>query len=191
MALDMLTRRRFVKGATVTGGGLAMGGPLSALTARTAEAKRADRAAGYGPLSPTPEEDSGRAYLALGSFGTVGAGLGLVFARRPAFGSLDAPVPGPVARGASVTVSGWALASEDLANVIVELDGTPVATVPLSTARPDVCTVYPGYPGCPAVGFSGSVSLAGVNPACAHVMKVVAVTSAGVRTVLGERLVQP
>jgi secreted PhoX family phosphatase len=65
MTLDALSRRRFIQGATAAGGGLAMGGPLSALTAQTAGAKQARRAPGYGPLSPTPEKDSGRAYLAL------------------------------------------------------------------------------------------------------------------------------
>jgi hypothetical protein len=40
------------------------------------------------------------------------------------------------------------------------------------------------------VGFSGNVSLAGLD-ACEHSLKLVAVTPSGVRTVLGERLVQP
>jgi secreted PhoX family phosphatase len=42
-----------------------MGGPLAALTARTAHAKTAKRVAGYGPLRPTPELDTGRPYLHL------------------------------------------------------------------------------------------------------------------------------
>lgn len=66
MALDTpLSRRRFVQGAAATGGGLALGGPLAALTAGTAQAAQAPRAVGYGPLYPTPEEDSGREFLAL------------------------------------------------------------------------------------------------------------------------------
>ncbi len=63
MATD-LTRRHFVKGSAALGAGLVLGGPLSALAARSAEG--ADRRAfGYGPLRPTPEADSGQAYLAL------------------------------------------------------------------------------------------------------------------------------
>ena len=84
---------------------------------------------------------------------------------------------------------GWALSPTGQASVTVELDGQPVATLPVDRPRPDVCQIYPAYTDCPAVGFSGTVSLAGLD-ACAHVLSVVATTPAGVRTVLGERLVQ-
>jgi uncharacterized protein len=63
MAVDV-TRRRFTQGSIAVGGGLALAGPISALTARAAEG-RSRRSAGYGPLQPTPEEDSGVAYIAL------------------------------------------------------------------------------------------------------------------------------
>jgi hypothetical protein len=131
----------------------------------------------------------GRAYLALGSFNTIASTLGSVLTQRPAFGFVDSPAAGAIARGTSISVAGWALAPADLASVVVELDGQQVATLPVNAPRADVCAVYPGYAGCPLVGFSGSVALAGLD-ACAHLMKVVAVTGAGVRTVLGERLVQ-
>jgi hypothetical protein len=132
----------------------------------------------------------GRSYLALGSFSTISSTLASVFSRRPAFGWVDAPAPGAaVTRGSTVSVAGWALAPEDLATVTVELDGTQVATLPVNGSRPDVCAVYPDYAGCPQVGFTGSVSLAGLD-ACVHVLRVVATTTSGVRTVLGERLVQ-
>ena len=65
MGLDALDRRRFIQGATAAGGGLAMTGPLSALSAATAEARKPQRATGYGQLYPTPDEDTGRRYLAL------------------------------------------------------------------------------------------------------------------------------
>ena len=64
MALEDLTRRRFVQGSAAVGGGIALGGPLAALAAQTAEGK-VRRSPGYGPLSDTPEEDSGIAYLQL------------------------------------------------------------------------------------------------------------------------------
>jgi uncharacterized protein len=63
MAVDV-TRRRFTQGSIAVGGGLALAGPISALTARAAEG-RARRSPGYGPIQPTPEEDSGVAYIAL------------------------------------------------------------------------------------------------------------------------------
>lgn len=64
MAIDV-TRRHFLHRSAVVGGGLAIAGPLSALAAQTAEARRRPGAAGYGELSPTPEADSGIEYLAL------------------------------------------------------------------------------------------------------------------------------
>src|SRR5688500_15372883 len=63
MAVDV-TRRRFTQGSIAVGGGLALAGPISALTARAAEG-RSRQSPGYGPIQPTPEEDSGVAYIAL------------------------------------------------------------------------------------------------------------------------------
>jgi uncharacterized protein len=64
MAVEDLTRRRFVQGSAAVGGGIALGGPLSALAAQAAEG-RVKRVAGYGPLRDTPEEDTGEVYLQL------------------------------------------------------------------------------------------------------------------------------
>jgi secreted PhoX family phosphatase len=63
MAVDV-TRRRFVQGSAAVGGGLVLAGPLSALAAQTAQGRRPS-AAGYGPLRPAPELDTGITYLAL------------------------------------------------------------------------------------------------------------------------------
>jgi secreted PhoX family phosphatase len=59
-----VTRRRFTQGSIAVGGGLALGGPISALAARSAEG-RPRRSPGYGPIEPTPDEDSGVEYIAL------------------------------------------------------------------------------------------------------------------------------
>ncbi len=64
MAIDV-SRRTFVKGSAAAGAGIALGGPISAFAARTQQDGRRHRARGYGPLQPTPEADSGVAYLAL------------------------------------------------------------------------------------------------------------------------------
>ena len=64
MAVEDLTRRRFVQGSAALGGGIALGGPISALAAHTAEG-RVKRTVGYGPLRDTPEQDSGEVYLQL------------------------------------------------------------------------------------------------------------------------------
>ena len=59
-----LTRRRFLRGSAAVGGGVAIGGPLSALAARTAQGAPR-RAVGYGPLAPRAPEGGGEAYLEL------------------------------------------------------------------------------------------------------------------------------
>jgi secreted PhoX family phosphatase len=64
MAVD-LTRRKFVAGSAVAGGGLALGGPISALAQSTTEGRRPGRAFGYGDLQETPEIDSGKVFLKL------------------------------------------------------------------------------------------------------------------------------
>jgi uncharacterized protein len=64
MAVEDLTRRRFVQGSAAVGGGIALGGPLSALAAQAAHG-RVQRTVGYGPIGPTPEQDTGDVYLEL------------------------------------------------------------------------------------------------------------------------------
>jgi uncharacterized protein len=64
MAVEDLTRRRFVQGSAAVGGGIALGGPIAALAARSAEGT-VRRTVGYGALRPTPEADSGEAFLEL------------------------------------------------------------------------------------------------------------------------------
>lgn len=64
MAVEDLTRRRFVQGSAAVGGGIALAGPLSALAAQAAEG-HVTRAVGYGPLRDAPGEDSGEVYLQL------------------------------------------------------------------------------------------------------------------------------
>ena len=64
MSVD-LTRRTFVQGSAAVGGGLALGGPLSALSAETAQAQSRRRAVGYGQLQPTREQATGLEFLEL------------------------------------------------------------------------------------------------------------------------------
>lgn len=62
---SQLSRKRFLQGSAAVGGGLAIGGPLSALAARRAEGRPPQRDPGYGPLRPTGEKDTGVEFLAL------------------------------------------------------------------------------------------------------------------------------
>lgn len=131
----------------------------------------------------------GRAYLALGSFDTVRSLMDLVSRQRAPFGAVDAPASSSTASGGRFHVSGWALDNTALASVTVRVDGSEVATLPRSSARPDVCAVYPNYAGCPAtVGFDGDVTLP-TRDGCAHLVEVVARDAEGNSTVLGRRVV--
>ena len=59
-----ITRKRFIEGTAAIGGGLAIGGPLGALGAQSALGAPPE-SPGYGPLYPTPEQDSGAVLLNL------------------------------------------------------------------------------------------------------------------------------
>ena len=88
--------------------------------------------------------------------------------------------------GQSLTVAGWVLDTQAVASVTVSVDGSTVASLPVNKSRPDVCAVYPAYGGCPAVGFSGPVSTAGLGP-CPQLLRVTATDADGNTTTLGER----
>jgi secreted PhoX family phosphatase len=64
MAVEDLTRRRFVQGSAAVGGGIALGGPIAALGSQVASG-RVRRAVGYSELRDVREEDSGDVYLQL------------------------------------------------------------------------------------------------------------------------------
>ena len=75
---------------------------------------------------------------------------------------IDSPSPGATVSG-TVTVSGWAIdnvttVGTDISSVQVQVDGVTVGTATYGTSRPDVCTAYPGRPGCPNVGFTYSLN---------------------------------
>jgi hypothetical protein len=130
----------------------------------------------------------GLSYLALGGFSTVKAELTAALAKRPPFGVLDLPAGTDVSYtpGQALTVAGWVLDSTSIASVTVTIDGATAATLTVDKQRADVCAVYPGYAGCPNVGFSGSVPTQGLGP-CPHLLRVTAKDADGNSTVLGER----
>lgn len=130
----------------------------------------------------------GLSYLALGGYGTVKAELQAALKKRPPFGSLDAPAGSTVSYtpGKPVATHGWALDTAAVQSVTATIDGKLVATYAPTAARPDVCEVYPGYAGCPKVGFSGTIPTAGLS-ACPHLLRVSAKDTDGNVTVLGER----
>src|SRR5688500_13394311 len=64
MAVD-LNRRTFVAGSAALGTSYALGGPISAYAAQTAQGKSRPKIVGYGPLKPAREDDSGQVFLEL------------------------------------------------------------------------------------------------------------------------------
>ncbi len=135
----------------------------------------------------------GVSYLALGSFDTVKAELESALGHRAPFGSLDEPLGGAAytyPAGTPIPVRGWALDNTTSTEIRVEIDGSPVATLPVDEVRADVCTVYPGYPACPTAGFDGSVPTASLNE-CAHLLRVVAVDPDGNERRIAERVIVP
>ena len=130
----------------------------------------------------------GISYLLLGSYKTIGGEAAQVVARRPPFGSLDPPSQRTIryVPGKPVSLHGWALDSGPIKTIQARIDGRSVATLKRNQKRTDVCAVYPAYPGCPVVGFAGSVPTNGLS-ACPHHLQVVAVDVDGNTSVLGER----
>ena len=63
MAIDV-SRRGFVGGSAALAGGVALGGPMSALAQQSGTGQRS-RSYGYGQLEPTPDVDTGTVYLDL------------------------------------------------------------------------------------------------------------------------------
>lgn len=130
----------------------------------------------------------GISYMALGNFSTVKSELQSVLNKRPPFGSLDTPASlvTTVSAGKALPLSGWVLDTAAIKTVKVSIDGKVVATLPVGKKRDDVCAVYPAYSGCPAVGFSGTLSTAGLGP-CPRLLAVAAADAHGNVTVLGQR----
>jgi hypothetical protein len=129
-----------------------------------------------------------RAYLILGSFDTVRGEAGWLDAHLAPFGVLDAPAADAVVPGA-VTVRGWALDNRGVTRVEALLDGVSRGTLAYGSARPDVCKVWPGYAGCDAVGFQGTLDLSGETP-CAHLLELRATDDDGNARVIARRRVQ-
>ncbi len=110
-----------------------------------------------------------RSYLILGSLATVSSEAQWLDANLAPFGSLDGPAEDETVSG-QVSVHGWALDNKGVTSVELVIDG--VTTVPLSygASRPDVCAVWPEYPGCSQVGFVGTFDTAGLSP-CPHLLE--------------------
>jgi hypothetical protein len=123
------------------------------------------------------------AVSATDSDGTPDVGTATVtitVANRPPSVYIDSPSSGMVVSG-MVPVSGWALDNSmatgtAINNVQVKVDGVAVGTATYGASRPDVCSAYPGRPGCPNVGFTFALNTAALSPG-AHLLTVAATDS--------------
>lgn len=123
----------------------------------------------------------GLSYLALGGFGTVKGELEAAMKSRGPFGHIDSITGGKV--------TGWALDNRPGTTIDVLIDGTKVGSGTVDQERPDVCTVYPGYVGCPKAGFS--IPVPALTGSCPHLLRVVARDTDGNEQILGERAITP
>ena len=93
--------------------------------------------------------------------------------------TIEAPTSGASISG-TVTVSGWAIDPfyGAIGGVVVKVDGNTVGNATYGVSRTDVCTTYPGRPGCPNVGFTFALSTSGLSLG-AHTITVIATDNDG------------
>jgi len=128
-----------------------------------------------------------RAYLIIGALGTIEAEATWLAAHLPPFGTLDNAA---VAPDGAVALGGWALDDEAVQRVIGRVDGVERGSLASAFPRPDVCLVWPGYPGCNAVGFGGNLPAGAVpDDGCPHALEVVAIDGRGNERVIDRRAV--
>ena len=128
-----------------------------------------------------------RAYLILGSLATVTAEADWLATHVAPFGTLDAPQPDATVSG-STAISGWALDNRGVASVVARIDESVDVPLAYGGARPDVCRVWPGYPQCDVVGFSGSYDF-GAPAECPHLVEIVATDTDGNERVIARAAV--
>lgn len=128
-----------------------------------------------------------RAYLMLGALGTQQSEAAWLEQNLAPFGVLDSPAPDATITGA-VPVWGWALDNLGVASIALRVDGGALVPLSYGSARADVCLVWPGYSGCPSVGYSGTLDTSTLTP-CAHLLEVVATDTSGNERVIARRRV--
>ena len=130
---------------------------------------------------------SSRAYLILGSYESIAEIANRLIRTIPPFGVMDYP-DGKSAVSGNVDVSGWALDNKGVAKIEARIDeGTRVA-LSYGSSRPDVCSAWPGYPKCNHVGYSGKISVTGLDKECAHLLEIIATDTDNNERIIDRRL---
>ena len=96
---------------------------------------------------------------------------------------IDGPASGSTIFG-TVTISGWAIDNTTsigtaISSVKVLVDGSNVGSASYGVSRPDVCSAFPGRPGCPHVGYAYSLNTTVLTPG-PHTITVSATNSIAV-----------
>lgn len=110
------------------------------------------------------------------------------------FGSIDTPADGAACDG-TLTIAGWALDDEAVADVTLQMSGDDGVRVPLGAAtwayntRPDVALAYEGFPHLDRSAWSFALPCARIAGATARV-DAVAIDVSGLRTELGTRVLR-
>jgi hypothetical protein len=128
-----------------------------------------------------------RAYLLIGSQATIASEAAWLDGHLAPFGWLDEPTVDASVSGV-ITVRGWALDNKGVSRVEAVVDGGSPTVLSVGGSRPDVCLVWPAYPGCPNVGYSGSLDTAGLSE-CQHLLEIRAIdTDGNMRTIARQRI---
>jgi hypothetical protein len=131
-----------------------------------------------------------RAYLLIGSFATIQSEANTIQAMMAPFGTLDHPVDGDTTDGV-LELSGWALDNRGVTGVTARVDESATFELTHGSSRPDVCLAWPGYPGCDAVGFTGTLDLGPLDreDGCGHLIEILARDGDGNERVVDRALV--
>ncbi len=100
-------------------------------------------------------------------------------------GFIDDPLGGELTAGLT-TVSGWALDAEGVGAVEIYLDGIFVGYAIYGTPRPDVTSLYPGFPDSAAPGWVYILDTTATSDGLHH-LQVRVIDDVGAPTILGER----
>jgi len=132
-----------------------------------------------------------RAYLLIGSFTDIQNLAEQLLNDLPPFGALDAPVHSATINNLVFNISGWALDNRGVQSVRAVIDERLSVPLNYGQSRTDVCKVWPGYPNCDLVGFSGTADI-GILPSalgCAHQIEIIATDTDRNERVISKQLI--
>ncbi len=93
--------------------------------------------------------------------------------------NIDTPSSSAGTLSGVITIAGWAIdPNAAINNIQIYVDGILYGSATYGTTRSDVCALFSGYPGCPNVGFTGSLDTTLLSDGT-HTLNLVAYSAAG------------